>query len=202
MLFSYDASRGIAYARLYAEYFSVPVNLRLFHYDINGSDCANFVSQCVWASYGGWIQGFDENTVAENKERIRKMVRMVPGVWFDSLFYSGSNKWCRVMEFYEYALANKTYGPKGYKIYEGDWQSLDPSIIRRGDVIQMVVASYASNRYGHSLYVTKEGKSLSEVEICCHSFDRRDAPLTDFSVFPDQYKKLRIIRFTSGNFQT
>lgn len=200
MLCSYDASRGIAYARFYAYYFNLPSDLRLFHYDTNG-DCANFASQCVWAAYGGWIEGYDEAAVAENKERIRKMVRMVPNAWFGSLNHSGSTKWCRVMEFYDFALAHKTYGPRGYKIFEGDWQSLEPSMIQKGDLIQLIVASYVSYRYRHTLYVTKEGSSLSDVEICCHSFDRRDAPLTDFAMLPEEYTRLRIIRFTSGNFQ-
>jgi hypothetical protein len=65
----------------------------------------------------------------------------------------------------------------------------------------MVVASYTSERYGHSLYVTKEGAQWEDVTICCHSFDRLDAPMSVFSQFPDNYKKLRVLRFESAQFE-
>jgi len=200
MLFRYNPERGISYARFYAEYFRVPEELRLFFYDKSGSDCANFCSQCVWAAYGGWIEGFDLKTVGENIKRIKETVRMMPPDWFGSVYFSGSNKWCRVVEFCEYALAPKTYGPKAVKVFEGEWRDLRPSIIQEGDVIQLVVASYAPYRYGHSLYVTKSGIIPSEVRICCHSYDRLDAPLSEFSNYPDEYRRLRVLRFLDTTF--
>lgn len=200
MVYSYNAEAGAQYARLYADHANVPENLRLFFYDSNGSDCTNFCSQCVWAAYGGWIPGSDGKTVYENRERIKKAIRMSPLEWYGSLFFVGSNKWCRVVEFHDYTLSVKTFGPNSYKIYEGNWQSLDPTIIKKGDIVQMIVVSYAPNRYGHCLYVTQEGGSADDVKVCCHSYDRKDAPLSEFSSFPEQYTKLRILRFKNASF--
>lgn len=200
MQYAYDPMLGSAYARQYANYSGIPENQRLFFYDVNGSDCTNFCCQCVWAAYGGWIPGIDSKTMAENKENIKMSVRMAPSVWYGSLFFSGSNKWCRVVEFHDYALIYKTFGPNAYQVFEGSWQELKPPVIQEGDVIQMVVASYAPYRYGHCLYVTQRGASFNDIKICCHSYDRLDAPLSEFSSFPDQYTKLRLMRFKAASF--
>lgn len=200
MNYAYDEKKGTAYARYYADYFSLNDDKKLFYYDSNGSDCTNFCSQCVWAAYGGWIPGTDDLIIYENKERIKKQIRMIPSNWYGSLFFSGSNKWCRVVELYDYSLVSKGSGPSAYKIYEGNWQSFNPSSVLEGDIIQLVVKTYAPNRYGHCLYVTQDGESTDEIKICCHSYDRLDAPLSEFSRFPEMYTRLRIIRFKSAEF--
>lgn len=198
MKYVYDAARGVEYARAYADYYRVSEEKRLFSYGIN--DCTNFCSQCVWAAYGGWLPGFEDSVIEENKRRINSGIRMVPYIWYGSRYFSGSNKWCRVEEFYEYSVAMKDTGPSAYKIYEGDWRNFDPAIAREGDVIQMAVRSYAPYRYGHCLYVTQSGNSPDRVRICCHTYDRLDAPLSEFSSQPDEYIKLRVIRFRDAWF--
>ena len=200
MKYVYDAEKGVTYARIYADYFSLSDDKRLFFYDQNGNDCTNFCSQCVWAAYGGWIPGIDYDTVNENRERIKKQIRMIPSIWYGSQFFSGSNKWCRVVEFHDYSVAAKDLGPSAYKVYEGDWQSFDPSVVMEGDIIQLIVNTYTPYRYGHSLYVTEKGASNQDIKICCHSYDRSDAPLSEFSDFPEIYTKLRIIRYRTAEF--
>lgn len=200
MKYVYNATRGIEYARLYADYFKLDDGKRLFFYDSNGSDCTNFCSQCIWAAYGGWISGMDDKTIAENKDRIRKHVQMAPFIWYGSLSFSGSNRWCRVVEFYDYALSSKVNGPMATGVFEGEWQNFDPSIVREGDIIQLIVKSYAPYRYGHCLYVTEKGNTFDEIKICCHSYDRRDGRLSEFSSFPEEYTKLRIMRFKESKF--
>lgn len=199
MLFSYDIKNGTAYARTYALYARVPEQDRLFYYD-SGNDCANFVSQCVWAAYGGWAEGTDPKTIEANRARIKSHVRMAPFVWYGSPGFSGSNKWCRVVEFHDYALANKSSGPQAARIAEGNWDSLSPGIIREGDVLQLVAQSYIPGRYGHSLYVTKAGRTWDDILICCHSYDRLDAPLSSFADYPEQYPRVRVLRFRNANF--
>lgn len=196
----YDEEKGVLYARLYADYFNLSDDKKLFFYDSNGSDCTNFCSQCVWAAYGGWIPGIEDSIVIENKERIKKQIRMIPSIWYGSLFFSGSNKWCRVVEFYNYSLAAKNSGPSAYKIFEGDWQSFNSSSVKEGDIIQLVVKTYIPYQYGHCLYVTQKGGSNDEIKICCHSYDRLDAQLSVFSNYPDIYTRLRVIRFKSADF--
>ncbi len=198
MEYIYDSAKGVEYARYYANYYSVREDKRLFYYDNN--DCTNFCSQCVWAAYGGWLPGDDEPVIKENKERIKRNIRMIPSIWYGSGSFGGSGKWCRVVEFYDYLVSKKNNGPLATKIYEGEWQTLNPSIVNEGDVIQMVIKSYASYRYGHCLYVTQRGNSLDQIKICCHTYDRRDAPLSGFSNFSEEYTKLRVIRFQSADF--
>lgn len=198
MKFIYNAASGVEYARLYADYYGLSEDKRLFFYDSN--DCTNFCSQCVWAAYGGWIPGLNDSAIKENKQRINNNIRMTPYIWYGSRYFSGSNKWCRVAELYDYSVSMKSNGPLAYKIYEGNWQSLKPTDVWEGDVIQMVIKSYAPYRYGHCLYVTQRGSSLNQIKICCHSYDRLDAPLSEFSSLPDIYTKLRVIRFQDAYF--
>ena len=200
MTFPYDAANGVMYARLYALYALVPEKMRLFFYDRNGSDCTNFVSQCVWAAYGGWLPGIEPENIERNRERIRQHIRFAPFVWYGSPTFTGSNAWCRVVEFFDYCLQPKANGPKAVKIGEGDWSDIKPSLLKEGDVIQLVVSSYAAYRYGHCLYVTREGTTWDSVQICCHSIDRMDSPLSEFAYAPKEYPKLRVIRFKDTSF--
>jgi hypothetical protein len=198
MKYVYNAQRGVDYARAYADYYRVSEDKRLFFYGVN--DCTNFCSQCVWAAYGGWIPGFEDKSIEENKKRINSNIRMVPYIWYGSRYFSGSSKWCRVEEFYEFSVSMKSNGPMAYKVYEGDWKSFDPSIVNEGDVIQMVIKSYAPYRYGHCLYVTQRGSTTKQIKICCHTYDRLDTPLSEFSDQPGEYIKLRVIRFKDAYF--
>ena len=199
MFFPYNPKNATAYARAYALYDRVPRQERLFFYS-GGNDCANFISQCVWAGYGGWIEGMGPQTVEANRARIKSHIRMVPFVWYGSPDFSGSNKWCRVTEFYTYALSDKNFGPRAAGIAEGTWESVPPGIIREGDVLQLVVRSYIPGQYGHSLYVTKSGRTWDDILICCHSYDRLDEPLSWFAMQPGQYPRMRVLRFSVTSF--
>ena len=199
MIFSYEPQNGIAYARAYALYEYVPEERRLFFYD-SSNDCANFVSQCVWAAYGGWVKGVDVLSIRSNRVNTKNTIRMAPYIWYGSKSFSGSNKWCRVVEFFTYAISTKQTGPLATRIAEGDWATISPTIIKEGDVLQLVVQSYIPNQYGHSVYVTKAGHSWEKILICCHSYDRLDVPLSSFSQLPDQYPRFRILRFRRAVF--
>jgi hypothetical protein len=199
MFFQYNPETATAYARTYALYSRLPQESRLFYYS-TGNDCANFISQCVWAGYGGWLEGTDPKTVEENRARITSHVRMAPFIWYGSADFSGSVRWCRVVEFYSYVVSSKDFGPRASLIAEGDWKSISPRAIREGDVLQLVVQSYIPGRYGHSLYVTKGGRTWDDILICCHSYDRLDEPLSSFAMFPDQYPRMRVIRFSGAQF--
>ena len=198
-VYNYDAGAGAEYARIYALPGRVWDCKPLFYYDAQ-DDCTNFISQCVWAAYGGWIPGCGEQTQERNAQRILKDVRQTPGVWYGSASYIGSDIWCRVDRFHDYVVAPKTVGPAAWPVAEGRFTTVDPDVIELGDVIQLVVASYIPDRYGHSLYVTQTGRDWDDVLICCHSIDRLDAPMTTYSAFPQQYTSLRIMRFSPTQF--
>lgn len=191
--FSFDPDTGALYARSFALYDYVPPAQRLFFHAED--DCTNFISQCVWAAYGGWLPGFTKEKTDENAGRIRRNIRQVKGVWYGSSSFVGSNKWCRVEEFYAFVTGRKERGPSARLIAEGDFNRVDPAVIQKGDVVQLVVASYTPDRYGHSLYVTVPGTTWQGVKICCHTYDRLDAPMTEFTQYPDVYRKLRVLRF-------
>ncbi|MDR3552220.1 MAG: amidase domain-containing protein [Clostridia bacterium] len=199
-LFSYQPVAGGAYAQGYANSALVPPELRLFYVDAN-DDCTNFISQCVWAGYGGWLPGFTSETVSGNLARIAGRVRQ-SALWFGSHSYIGSNRWCRVEEFYHYCTdTTKSTGPRAAKIAEGPLGGLDASLIAPGDVIQLVVTSYTPDRYGHGLYVTQAGGTLDDTLICSHTLDRLDEPLSWFAQYPDVYSRARVLRFEPASFE-
>ncbi len=200
--FAYNPQLGALYARSFALSAYVPPDQRLF-YVAEGEDCTNFISQCVWASYGGWMPGFSESAVRRNAARIKLDIRQTKGVWFGSAQNVGSNRWCRVEEFYRYAVeTGKARGPQAERIAEGGWDEIRPALLREGDVIQLVVTTYAPDRFGHGLYVTRTGETFDDVLICCHSDDRLDEPLGWFAQFPDVYSRLRVLRFSDANFDS
>ena len=200
--YPYQTEAGIRYARAFARYDEVPAAQRLFYYSAD-DDCTNFVSQCVWAAYGGWIPSDSSEAAALNAGRILRDVRQVKGVWFGSRSHIGSGKWCRVTEFYDYVTRrDKKAGPQADKIAEGTFGSINPRVIREGDIVQMVVAGYAPDRYGHALFVTKGGQTWQDVLICCHTYNRLDEPMTQFALYPQIYRKLRVLRFYSSFFDS
>ncbi|OJU13321.1 MAG: hypothetical protein BGN88_09245 [Clostridiales bacterium 43-6] len=200
--YGYNPATGSLYAQSFALYQNVPTEQRLFYYD-DGEDCTNFISQCVWAAYGGWMVGFTPDVVAQNKQRIKNDIRQTKSKWYGSESHIGSNIWCRVGEFFDYVTdKNKRLGPSAQVVGEGTFGEIDPSVLYRGDVIQMEVTTYAPGRYGHGLYVTKPGAGWSEVLICCHSYDRLNASMAEFAAAPEIYPRLRILRFMPAKFNT
>lgn len=199
--FSYQPDLGSLYAQNFALSGRVPPDFQLFY--VGEDDCTNFISQCVWAAYGGWLPAFTPEATAENRSRIKKDVRQVAGAWYGSAAHIGSPAWCRVVEFYDFATRpGKTFGANAMKIAEGGWKDVNPASLRKGDVLQLVVVPYTPNRYGHGLYVTVPGNSWDEVCICCHTNDRLNAPLTEFSSYPDIYPRLRVLRFGAAFFRS
>ena len=199
--YSYNPENGSLYARSFALYDNVPAQQRLFYYGVE-SDCTNFISQCVWASYGGWLPGFSPAAVETNLKRISGLVRQTGGEWYGSSYYIGSNHWCRVEEFFSYTTnKSKRFGPRSELVTQGTLQTLNPGLVRRGDVIQMVVASYTAERFGHGLYVTQAGPSLDDILICCHTDDRLDVPLSWFAQYPEVYIRQRVLHFEDAEFE-
>ena len=198
-LFNYDPRAGIAYARTFALHQLVPASRQLFYYSTE-DDCTNFISQCVWAAYGGWVPGFTDEITAQNAARIRQDIRQVTGVWYGSRSHIGSLNWCRVVDFYNYATRSKTAGPSAVREAEGTFFSVPAALAREGDVIQLVVSAYTPDRFGHGLYVTRAAANWNSVLICCHTYDRLDSSAGEFAVQPAAYPRLRILRFAPAMF--
>jgi len=199
-IYDYNPQLGSLYAQTYALYYRLPEWQRLFYYEPQGNDCANFASQCIWAAYGGWIPGMDEQTISQNRQRILQNVRQVGGVWHGSASNMGTLIWQRVNDLYSYIVTNRGFGPAGDLVAEGDWASIDPVAIKQGDLVQMVVTTYSGSGYGHSLFVTKPGTVWSDVFICSHSRDRLNTPMSEFASNPAVYPRLRVIRMREARF--
>lgn len=198
-LFSYDPPAGVAYARAFALHQLVPEDLRLFYYS-QDDDCTNFISQCVWAAYGGWAPGFTREITAQNAARIRQDIRQITGVWYGSRSHIGSYNWCRVVDFYNYVTRAKAQGPAAVRVAEGTFAQVPAATVRVGDVIQLVVSAYTPDRFGHGLYVTQAAPDWYDVLICCHSYDRLDSSAGEFAAQPAAYPRLRVLRFAPAVF--
>lgn len=195
----YGAAEGVVYARTFALHQLVPADERLFFYSL-ADNCTNFISQCVWAAYGGWLPEISPAATAENAARIRRDFRMARGVWFGSAAHIGSPDWCRVEAFYDYVTAPKRNGPAAAQVTAGTFEEVPPAALRVGDVVQMVVTPYAPERFGHGLFVTQAGARWADVLICCQSYDRLDSSMEEFSAQPAVYPRLRVLRFAPAVF--
>jgi hypothetical protein len=106
-----------------------------------------------------------------------------------------------VVEFYRFATnQNKRYGPAAFNVAEGTFDTVNPGVIAQGDVVQLVVAPYTTQRYGHGLYVTASGPGWGDIAVCSHTINRLDEPMTNFSDYPQVYQKLRVLRFLPAEF--
>lgn len=138
----YSWANGIAYAKRFAK------AKRFFYIVPDRNDCTNFISQCVWAAYGG----FDKNSDAKTKKNISNKFRMIKGTWFGGTG-GGSSAWESVNPFYTYVNKAKTYGPKG-KGYNNNKLVKSLTNIQVGDVLQSREDG-KKNVYKHSTYVTQ-----------------------------------------------
>lgn len=164
--FSYYASNGASYAQRFA-----PSTAPRWFYYVIGGDCTNFVSQCVWAGYGGYVSGND----TASKNNIANKVRMVPNVWHGRTG-GGMPNWESVSSFWTYAVSSKTKGPvaTGYN-NGGRYTGINSADVRAGNVLQ--VRNGSSGSYGHSVYVSQKGTVFSPqsgwdvIYVCQHTSD-------------------------------
>lgn len=200
--FAYIPSNGVLYAREYADFKKVPEDNRLFYYAENGSDCANFVSQCVWAAYGGYMH----SEIEMMKKNISQKVRMVKTGNQSTSWYGtgtdggGTPYWENVNNFYKYITTSKEIGPRG-KGYGGCIQTeFNFSEVKVGDVLQFWKPS--QNKWYHSTYVSSIGPKgqIDQIHVCQHSIDIIDRPLVDLLAWNTNEGKLRGIHFTDATF--
>lgn len=159
----------------YAEKFALaPKDKRIF-YTAGDSDCTNFVSQCIWASLGGYDPRDMDTTISN----IKKQEFMVTGVWYGSQ-YGGSMPWENVTSLWDFITNNNKTGPKA-KGYNNDkpYYNLSMDTIALGDVIQ--VKKDGDLRYSHSAYVTAitYEKGVKQIYISQHSYDKLNRSLED-----------------------
>ncbi len=169
--YSYYIPRGVNYANRFA-----PSSAPRWFYYVNGGDCTNFVSQCVWAAYGGYVEGND----TQSKANITNKVRMVPSIW-QAGTGGGVSNWESVSSFWTYSISSKTVGPKATGFNNNlKYTNMSSSDLEVGNVLQ--VRNGSSGSYGHSVYASRLDNSKSGWSrwfVCQHSSDLKDRALTD-----------------------
>lgn len=187
------------------------VDYRYFY--TTGSDCTNFVSQCIWAAYGGYVPGNDTTT----RSNISNKVRMVNTGTLSTSWYAGtgggSPYWEQVPSLWDFATNTaKTYGPQatGYN-NNASYANITPSTVNTGNVLQFYNYNYSV--YRHSVYVTYKPSSgtitWSNLLVSYHSTDKKNVPVIDLInsfTGPDgsatQPCKMRRMSFSSASFSS
>ncbi|CDM68681.1 putative membrane protein [Clostridium bornimense] len=187
---NYSPDKGILYAKTFSKSYNP-----LF-YSAPG-DCSNFVSQCIWAAYGG----YDFSSTETSYENIRKKYRMVPGSWHGNEG-GGTINWESVENLYNYLCKEKTIGPNGVGLNnKKTYESLSPSSINLGDVLQF---GSINKRYSHSVYVTHingNGSKYSDIYISQHTADLYNRNLLELIyLFGGTDCNMRCIKLKNSNF--
>lgn len=186
----YSGARGAAYANKYVS------NANSYFYS-TGSDCTNFVSQCIWAGYGGWTATMSTSTMQSN---ISNKVRMVSGTWYAGSG-GGSSAWESVNALWNFAVGNTGRGPKATGYNNGGYYTeILPIDIGVGDVLQK---SNEGSSYYHSMYVisTPGGSNpgYNEILIAQHSSNGTKT-LTESLALGGHY--LRQMKFVENSFDS
>ncbi len=180
---SYDADAAVRYANQYAE---TPNNAQ-YHY-FSGSDCTNFVSQCVVA--GGVSMRNSQNYY------LKRAVIKDDEAWFhgtDGYHYLATQSWTVVNEFYLYWRKHS-----GATYSENCTVHQLKKIVKKGDIIQ----ASDGEKFGHSVICTenynlKNSYDAEKIILAYHSRNRKNVTLRDFDMNYNDRKTVtyRIIRF-------
>jgi hypothetical protein len=215
LLFPYSGDAAANYGYTFGNVFDNGIFKRM------ENDCTNFISQCLWAGYGG-TSGIDLSNTEQLKQRVKQNYRMVDlpdthydwwGLNADSPLAYPSPSFMRVMELWDFFLSNQSLGPKGigYNNNQYYWQ-LEGTTIHRGDVLQFY--SYAKSRYSHSvIVVSPESESYTSnspwtIRVAQHTGDYNSRPLHQLiAVFSDVANngntrdcKMRLLKPLPGTF--
>lgn len=205
--YSYRPGLAIRWARTYVE--SLKESSAYFYYNPSGN-CQNFVSQCVWAGYGGAAAG--NGDIAQN---ITNKVRMVSGSsgWFGSNAFTGTNAWGNVSGFWNYVTSSPSLGPKGTGYNDGGiYTNLDADTLMEGRVLQLRngLNSGNSGKYQHSVIVSDNADSdimptqYNKIYVCASTTDVLDVSLKSDMIdrFGGSDCYMRMISLTSANFNS
>jgi len=195
--YTYNASTGISYANTYHTTYNSCFK------SISGLDCTNFVSQCIWAAYGGWSSGDSVATMTTNiSNRKRMMDSSKLTNWFGHNNGHGT-PWESVTGLWNFATGNPSEGPKanGYNnnsLYTG----ISPSSIGLANVLQLWSSS--ESVYRHSLYVVEKvvpvPTSYTNIIVAAHTSNGRFNLSDKIASWGGSSCKMRRLEFVSAYF--
>ena len=222
---SYDRYVAVAYADTYSGKNGSTYNPLFYKatsttIDENGNpkiineDCTNFVSQCVWAGYGGWDSGSTTNT----KNNITNHYRMYytgGSNWYGTDWFAntggGSGAWEGVSNHWNFVTGNPAIGAKGSGYNNGSkYTNLSAGAIGVGETLQFR-NSAKSSTYQHSIFVTHLETNFPNpitynMVLCnAHNVDYYREPLTTWIIAfggSGSTCYMRDILYTTANFSS
>ena len=197
-------------ARYYGWYFGDWTQNDIFRRMEDGGDCTNFVSQCIWAGYGG-SSGYGYGTYADREAlrvRVSQNYRQT-STWMGRNFLStnplASGPFMRVLELWSHATTNTGNGPRASGYNDGNIWSALTETITAGDVLQF----HNGSRYYHSVIVSSStsysGVVALDYTFCAqHSGDYYYRKLRDVLENNGGIEsgKMRLMKFKSSSFSS
>lgn len=166
---TYDPSAAVNYAKV----FSSNYNTLFPNYASSGGDCTNFVSQCIWAGFGG-------NNVS-SAISIRQYPMDKSGSY---LWYPGQTSWSGTFSLVNYAtnMNAATSTEAGWLSTVNEYSSAAnlPAMDYAGAIL-MVPGRDSDNQvvnYGHAI-IAGYGTSYSTIRYAGHSPTASNAKLSD-----------------------
>ena len=176
-------------------------------------DCTNFVSQCVWAGYGG-TDGYtipsdpsvNNATCVALKKRVASDYRMTSSWYgrnYDSTLGDPPTNFCSVVNFCNYVSSNTGNGPKATVYNNGKVYTNLSVKMKAGDVLQFY--NNSTGTWYHSvIVVTETDYSVSDykkVKVAQHESDYNNRSLSELiSNFGGSSCKMRLLLFKSTTF--
>lgn len=193
LIVAYDANKAVNYSDCYAL-----TENSLFY--VADKDCTNFVSQCVWAGYGGWVNG-DETANAQNIAAHYRMYHHNNSDWYTTSWFAhkngGSSPWESATSHGNFALGNtgSGLGPFGLGSTTAVlYSNYDAGSIQRGDVVQL---GRSANDIRHSVIVRTAGSSFENIFVNSHNSKHYNYPLSKYF---ETYSYIRVIHYRPAFF--
>ena len=146
---TYQRVKAVDYAVYYAERAGSPFKRM-------SADCTNFVSQCIWAGFGG-TSGYAVSNQSKLRELINARYRMTDqwyGIASTSSETYPATRFMRVVELWDYTVkGTHTYGVHAAGFNNNKYWHQLTVVPMIGDVLQIFHAG--KNRYFHSVIVSK-----------------------------------------------
>lgn len=168
--YSYNGERG----RRYADTYYANPNTCFYVVPDYPGDCTNWVSQCVWAAYGGWTDGDSAKTMTANiNSRKRMQDSSTLNNWFGHQNGIG-NPWGGVGTFWNFVTSPHSTGPvatgrNNERPFSGNFR---PTDFLTGQVLQL--KSGSAGTYAHSVYVSGgTNGAYSNIKITQHTPNNR-----------------------------
>lgn len=180
------------------------IAINIFYVVTNGDgDCTNFVSQCIWAAYGGWTTSDSDATMQSNINAGKRIQsRNSYSNWFGGSG-GGGGPWESVMNLWSFAVAGHSTGPRATGVNSGGYyNNIHPSSVLTGQVLQFRNGN--SGNYRHSAYVSGGvNDSFANIKISQHSSSSSRMMLDEvIRNWGSSSCQMRQLKFNTANFNS